>query len=275
MRAIFKDKALQESFEKDGYVVADFLNESEVEHLKQFYYKMEGDVKNLPFASTIMSDNPEYRNLVSSEIKKVFQRGIGEIFDRCSLFFGNYIVKNSGSERSEIPVHQDRSLVDESRYYSLTVWCPLVDLTRENGLLYVVKGSHKLNMNPRGTISGFPYKDILPRLYENHYVEIPLKAGQAVLNSHMLFHGSPPNMSGKERIVAAGILAASESSLRCYYQDPKESPEVMQIYEVPPEYYTTQTLGSKPIIEGSKLVGTTRYTYNVLSEENIDAFINS
>jgi len=52
-------------------------------------------------------------------------------------------------------VHQDMTLVDESKFSGINIWVPLVDLTEKNGVLQVLPGSHRIFPRYRGsTIPG-------------------------------------------------------------------------------------------------------------------------
>ena len=56
--------------------------------------------------------------------------------------------------------HQDWTFVDERRFRSVTVWCPLVDVEQRNGALELLPGSHRILTHARCSPS-------LPETYQD------------------------------------------------------------------------------------------------------------
>ena len=106
----------------------------------------------------------------------------------------------SHTDSDVLPLHQDWSVVEEDKYQTLFVWCPLIDVSVLNGGLFVLPGSHRYFASLRsGSYPSNRY--VLPaglaRLHQGH----PLKAGEAILYSDALFHGSHANNGTRDRIV--------------------------------------------------------------------------
>ena len=102
-------------------------------------------------------------------------------------------------------IHQDITFVDESRYQSLALWCPLVDTDPGNGCLFAAPGSHRWNTGPRGPGTPYPYR-ALDTAIQKRLTAIPMRAGSAVIFCQKLFHASPPNRSGGTRVAVTGLV---------------------------------------------------------------------
>jgi len=70
-----------------------------------------------------------------------------------------------------------------------------------------------------------------------------MKAGQAILQSQQLFHGSGSNLSPYERVAAYGVLVPTVSTLLFYYQDLQNHPEKLEVFEVDDDFYVRYVPG--------------------------------
>ncbi|WP_298317071.1 phytanoyl-CoA dioxygenase family protein [uncultured Aquimarina sp.] len=245
-RVLFKEEILNESFIKNGFVVVDFLNASEIQELINSYQTLQGDLGEAAFASTIMSKNPKYRFAVSSIINKIFRRAIQELFIDVKFFWGNFNIKYPNKNNGVVPLHQDPSFLDERNFNPLGIWVPLVDTNKENGALQVIPGSHTILDNPRCGGQLFPYSAIQDSLLENFGKSLFMKAGQAYIGNPALFHASPSNESLQPRIVAACLAGPTESELRYHHYKITEEKEIAEMFEVDNSYYLSAPLFSKP-----------------------------
>ncbi len=246
-RPIFKDQIWQKMFDRDGYVVIDFLTAAEIDVLTRSYADLQGDLGEPAFASTIMSRDPSYRLAVSALIENVFARAVNETFTEARFFWGNFNVKYpAGNNIGALPMHQDPSFVDDRLFSPLGIWAPLVDITPENGPLQVVPGSHNLLKQPRCGARPFPYHSEQDILLKKFGRQLLMHAGQAYIGSPAVFHSSPANMSNRPRIVAAGLTGPCESELRYFHYNELNGMAVAEMYEVDYDYYVTAPLFSQP-----------------------------
>jgi hypothetical protein len=143
------------------------------------------------------------------------------------VWCGSFLVKAS-DERSHLSVHQDMTLVDESKFSGFNIWCPLIDLTEDNGPLMVLPGSHRLLPTLRGsTIPGI-YEDTHELIYELMDTLI-LKAGTAVIFDQSIIHASPPNRSGQLRPVTNTFFTHRDARIiTCYYDQERRQIELFQ-----------------------------------------------
>ena len=246
MRQVFRDSSLQQRFERDGYVVVDFYNESEVARLLEIWDELPGDLGEVPFSNTIMSRDLNYRREVHEQVADVFRQRTDALLDQYRICLCSFNAKRPQDEGGIVQLHQDWTFVDESRYQAVGIWCPLVDVTEDNGCLRIVPGSHRLNSRPRGFQEPFPYSDLLPCIERDYLVEIPMKAGQAFVYTQRLFHSSPSNRSDRLRLAAGALALPDKSKLRFLMSNGQENPRQLTVYEVADDFYRTYLFGSVP-----------------------------
>src|SRR5262249_12799961 len=170
------------------------------------------------------------------------------------------------SKDGEVQPHQDPTFVDESRFQSLGLWCPLTNVDTTSGCLYVLPESHRLNPGPRALLL-FPYHELAP-LLKSKLRPVPMAAGDAFIFCHKLFHASQPNRGSETRVVAAGLCVPRDAQLYYYYIDPA-SPKRIEVFEVDDLFYTRCIFGARP--EGVPCVGTIDYWYEPLKTDRMFA----
>lgn len=102
-----------------------------------------------------------------------------------------------------VPWHQD------SAYYPdhpsgprdiLTVWIPLVDVDSHNGCLEVIPGSHNWGLIDTRLSEGGKWKEpVLDPLEKGTLQPVPMRRGDALVFSNLLFHRSSLNRSNSMR----------------------------------------------------------------------------
>jgi hypothetical protein len=202
-----KSNALQKEFEQDGAVVIPkFINPKKLIEIQQLYE--EYGVKDLTtIHSNILDGKPEFNHKLKHSCIELFKESINANFENHCISGGAFLLKGIG-ESSFSSLHQDWTLVDESKYTSASIFCPVEDVTLENGCLQILKGSHKWFKNVARSIN-IPSLFIEFSQIEKGLKAMPVKAGEAVLFDHKVFHGSLPNFTNKTRVaVAIGINTA-------------------------------------------------------------------
>lgn len=182
-----------------------FLNETEIDLMDRLFDELHPNLPDNGFFAGSYSSDMAYKRRVSDEIKVVFHRRYEELFQNYTALGGAYLYKIP-SPNSDLFIHQDWTVVDESRHVALNVWVPLCDITPENGPLMVLPGSHYDTL-PVLRAPTMPYFFDNDRNMTLEQLEpIIVKAGTAVILNQSLIHYSPPNVSDKIRkAVTAGI----------------------------------------------------------------------
>lgn len=223
MLRVFKDENLQNQFERDGYIIVPFYSEEEIANLEKCYDELHPSNEMGFFPSTFSNDK-SYRQTADEEVRRIGQKHIDYYCENIRVICGSFIVKNPGPE-SGMCVHQDMSLVDESRFTGINIWVPLVDLTIENGALFVLPGSHRLFPTYRSSSIPEFFSPVMEDL-KNYLQPVLIKAGQAVFFDQSIVHFSPPNYSDKKRIVTNTYFTHKDAEFRTYYWDKKTDHQV-------------------------------------------------
>jgi len=205
------DNLKKENLRNVGYTIIPLLDVDTVQNLAALYdsLKLTSGVDKA-FYTSIWSDNKQHRKAVDEGIKNILFPALQHHLRDIQPVFANFMVKANGESSSLLP-HQDWSFVDEPEHDSVTVWVPLVDVNHQNGNLQVVPGSHNTLQNfirPRFGDAPFSRAEAAKQL-----VDIPMKAGEALLVNSRLIHASPINVSGAERVTASVVLAPKEAIL--------------------------------------------------------------
>ena len=109
---------------------------------------------------------------------------LADLLDDHRLFNTSILVKWPGQDGA-MGTHQDWTFVDEDRFRSVTVWCPLVDVEQRNGALELLPGSHRILTHARCSPT-LPetYHDPLAGLGEDDLAAWPLPGGTAIALDH-------------------------------------------------------------------------------------------
>ena len=212
MQQILNNVALDKTLAREGYVVVPFLEQADIHTLRDFFF--ENHAKDIPgFYATAHSTDIPFRKKMNDKIKAVFEKSITTYFHNCLALGGSYVVKSKSQEERLHP-HQDWNIVDESKHRSFNIWVPLVDLNENNGAIRVVPGSHLWVDNFRGP--NIP--DQLGTYNESiwqHMQTLNMKAGEALIYDHRLFHASYPNKT--DELGVATVFGMIPQGAQMYY----------------------------------------------------------
>ncbi len=217
MKKVFRDPVHQEQFERDGYLVLPFYNEAEIAELKKLYLDIQPKEFEGFFPSTFSSDN-NYRTKADIEIRRICDRSVQKYLEDVKVICGCFLVKTPVPE-SAMCVHQDMTLVDESKYSGINIWVPLLDLNNENGTLEVLPGSHRIFPTYRGaTITGI-YEECVDEV-RKYLIKVYPKAGEAIIFDQSIIHFSEANRSKEDRIVTNTYFAHKDATFQiCYWRE--------------------------------------------------------
>jgi hypothetical protein len=214
VQIVFKNKKLQQSFLKNGYVVVKLIDHEDCQKLLDFYHQNPNLDKG-EFHSTHFSTDRAYKKRVHQNISATYHKALEQYLENYKPIFANFMVKEA-HENSIMPLHADWTYVNEDKSVSLGVWSPLMDTNLKNGMLGVVPKSHFFKKNPRGPQIPTPFHDFNEYIIDKYGKLLPIKAGEAVIYDHRLLHFSPPNLSSKTR-VAVNIVMVPNNEKMIHY----------------------------------------------------------
>ncbi len=280
MRKVLNDPALQRQFDRDGYVRIPFISKEKAEHLKNLFFETlpqsggsilpeeveTAKVSEITYDFTFIDKNPEYKKLVLKLISDEFKEQIEKYLNNYKPIIANYIRKKT--DGGEVPLHQNWAFVEERKYTSVSIWCPLVDSTRDNGTLEVVPGSHKRFAEFRGPMIPWELEDIKNDIINKYLVPLDTKAGDAVILDDSIVHYTRPNKTPHLRLAIQLILIPAEVPSKHYHINPDNNAEI-RVLEVQPDFYMHFNPWMKP--ENVKVTGTIPYKPRTLTVSQFEA----
>lgn len=239
--AIFNDPNLQARFDRDGYVVFDFITAEQAQEIASKFYELHTDLPK-GFYSAAFNPNDDFKRDIFEQTERVFGNAITQNFKDIKKLGATFLCKAPGPE-GKMPVHQDWTVVDESKYYSATIWVPTVDTTEENGALRVIPGSHLWFDTLRSNHLDVTYAEHQQLLWDN-MVTVPMKAGQAFMINHAVLHASSPNVTNKERLAIAYGVLPKEANLMYYHKNEKGK---IEKFDMPDDFFQRYyNVGQRP-----------------------------
>lgn len=202
------DPLHEKSFRENGYfIIENFFSANQIEELYT-YYKSWGFEENSELTSSIKLSSYEDSSKISNHLNAYFSGILNRYFQEYQIGSGVFIMKGSG-EASVSSLHQDCNVVDERKYVSVTIWCPLIDVDEQNGCLQVIPGSHKWFSVIRSFNTPSYFVDF--ELVTDRLRALPMKKGSVAVFAHSLIHGSKPNYSNTYRPVASFSLTSASA----------------------------------------------------------------
>ena len=233
MLRVFADLGLQERFERDGYVTAPLYGRQELRALSELYSRLHRDPQQEFFPSTYSGD-PGYRGIVDREIRAVTETATEGLLYSTQLRYASFIAKSPGP-RGVVNVHQDMTLVDESAFSGINIWCPLEPTTQNNGALQVIPGSHRWIETYRGSTIRGTY-DTLRSQIQARTMPVYLAAGEAIIFDQSIIHYSPQNFTARTRVVTNVFFTRREARFQTAWFDRASHEGVVELFEQEPDF---------------------------------------
>lgn len=263
---VFQDAQLLESFKKDGFVKLKLFELEEIRKLQEAYKEVKEEhlTIGLNFITTSHSNDAAFIDLVNAKILAVVQDKIKEVLPESDIIFSNFLVKRP-VEDSATEIHQDVTIVDEDKAFSYGVWIPIQDVTVSNGAMYFVEGSHLFPTHYRtNPYSVSPYRNVQELLKEMSTV-VTCQAGEVLIFTHSVLHGSFSNMTDEDRVVANVALYPKGEQIYHIHLD--EENGVTEKYKMSPYDFIHLNKSRRP--ETAELVETKSWKSIAYSEKDI------
>jgi len=250
-RPLFFDASLEAQLRDDGYAIVDLMDLEEASAIRRELEALQPDdgyapdgtgVNRARYHCTFLDSNTEYRAAVQAMIRREFQPRIDTVLDRCTILTGNVYVKQPGVGRFEI--HQNWPTTSDIRDTTVTVWCPLVDVSDANGTIQLVKRSHKILPDICAVTAPKYFEPFYDELIERWLEPISLRAGQCLIFDDSLLHWSDDNASDAPRWVIQIETLPSEATPVVYWFDEDHDPPRFEYFGVDPDFYVDQGIGA-------------------------------
>tara|TARA_B110000037_G_C17118308_1_gene504713 strand:- start:3137 stop:3988 length:852 start_codon:yes stop_codon:yes gene_type:complete len=230
----FNDSILNDKLDKSSFVTIPFLDEEEVTLITNYIREktpLVSMAKDNGFVPGVTVKSKEEKKDLDLFLRNIIEPKLNSVAEDFKVVIFTILIKAFG-ENSKLDVHQDWSIVDESKYASYSLWIPLIDSTIENGAIQIVEGSHKKFDNIRGG-------SILSVLNTNEKFTkqmkqmkpIEMKKGELLILNQRAIHYSPANTTNKMRFSAIGTVVPKEAEIFLYYQKDKKNLEVYKMKE--------------------------------------------
>jgi len=248
MRNIFFDENLQREFDKKGYVIIDLLDQDQIGSLIDLYDSLEGakgtaNTNKNTYELSFFDKNIEAKKHKFKTVYEFMKPHLDRVLDNYGPIMVNLFNKEYGT--GEVPIHQNWTFVDEHEYTSVSVWCPLQPVSRQNGTLEVVAGTHKVIANYRGPSIPWVFDELNELMKEKYMKPLELTPGQVAILDDGIIHYSGDNHTHQNRKAIQFIMKPSEvPTIHCFRED-KES-DMVQIMDVDDEYFLDFDMWSKP-----------------------------
>lgn len=274
MRKLLKDPVLQEKFDREGYVVVDLLSHEEAEAFIKLHNDLNGakgtaNTNNNSYELSFFDKDIEAKRYKFKRVYEFMKPYVDKFLDDYSPIIINIFNKHEGT--GEVPIHQNWTFVDETKYTSVSVWCPLQDVSRQNGTMEVVPGSHKVVSGIRGPLIPWVFDNLNDTMKEKYMVPLELKLGQVAIIDDGIIHYSGINYTPNERRAIQLIMKPTEAPvIHCY--KPTATEDTVNIMEVGDDYFFDFNMWEKP--REGKLVDTIQYHIHKLTESELVKLCN-
>lgn len=127
--------------------------------------------------------------------------------NRINIFFDQWLIKEPGTD-TKTPWHHDMTYWPIDGWQICTIWVALDPVTKENGAVEYVKGSHRWGnkYKPASFSGGDQYKEDLPEVpdieaarEQFEIVQFELEPGDCTIHHGLIVHGSPGNAASDMR----------------------------------------------------------------------------
>lgn len=269
---IFKDPSLQERFVTDGFVKIELLTVEDIVTLKKLFYEQMKEAPDVFFSSSYLDDYQK-KKAVSEMIGKIVLPRLEQHFTEYSWFGSAFLSKGSGAS-TEMPMHQDWTIVDEQQFVALNIWTPLQDTNEQNGTLEVIPGSHAFHEALRAPTLPFYYKGFENKM-KQLLVPVHTKATEAVVLNQAVIHYSKPNMTPDDRLAITTGIKSKGAPMTFHYWN-KEEPGQVEVFRQEDDFLLRWANFHEAIFKRPEFgtpIGKTDFQFPAASDEEVNALV--
>jgi len=237
----FKNKDLEDTFQKNGFVKVGKLNENSIKELIQWNQRLNiPDAFGFGYNVGMNAKNYELRKKMREVIIEIVFSEIKELLNSRIPYTASYMNKNT-SKFAFVSAHQDWTFTDEAKIDSVMCWIPLIDVSINNAALGFIPYSNSFY----DYVRAFPFNILKTPVFVHqeklmHYIDImDMKAGEIVFFNQKTIHGSFANYSNSERQALSMSFVHSDYDIYTYICNPNTKGKTMLKYKVPIDFMVT------------------------------------
>lgn len=273
MKNVFRDPQLEEEFLSKGFVTLPLFTTEEIAELRQFYYNY-----SAPMADSIGKRNNTYElsffDNDSDRKKFIFEKLTEMLKEKWEQYLDDYepIVLNMFSKekgKGEVPVHQNWTFVDETKFRSVSLWIPLQDVSHANGTLEVVPGTHDNFHLFRGPNVPWIFENITTQIKDKYMQPLNLSVGEAAVIDDSVLHYSSENKTDEPRIAIQAILKPKAATAQVYFLN--DAKNGLNVFEATPDYFMSIDVTQAPV--HLRKIQSIPYTHQPITENDLLKFI--
>ena len=217
------DATLRNEIDDRGYVVMNVLTTEELQLLRELNDEKHNLTETGMFYS-LYSKDLVYRKEIYDRINVILHSFLEKNFKDFQVLYNIFILKAPGRE-SEFFVHQEPSMMDETKFSPLHIWIPLEDINEKNGAVCLAEKTHKLYAPDRGISFSSVFENIQATV-QRYMQPIYMKAGEVLIFDPRMIHYSLPNFSDHTRAAVLCGLAPQEADVVIAHREPGDGQKV-------------------------------------------------
>lgn len=277
-RVVFNEPQRNIEFQRDGYVIfrncfSDTILAETFQQILSIAPEEDQQLSGwqnkqvtVPYYSTFLSKSQVYKKHIFNLISELFNVFIDTNLKDYKTIQTNIFNKPKGT--GYVCPHQNLTTVDEDRFYSVSIWTPLQNITPQNGPLCLTPGSQGKFEKYRSTSIHWEPLKIANKIEDYKMIPIFLNTGDVIVFDDSIIHGSNDNNSNNERLVFHAIAIPSEAkAIYC-----KQKGDIIQLIQVEDTFWQYFIPGdnepSTPIIKEVLYKAKTYTPDNIINEIN-------
>lgn len=239
------DPVQESELRSAGYVIIDLFEPDRVDEVftrareltPADRFRPDGTALNqASYHCTFLDVSREYRASVSALIDEFFTAPLAADLPHHRLLAGNLYVKPPGTGRFEL--HQNWQTTADLNDITVTAWCPLMDVTSDNGTICVLPGSHKLVPAIEAVTTPKYYERFYDRVVEEWMVPISMRRGQCLIFDDTLLHWSDDNRSDADRWAVQIDLIPDTADPVVYWLNSEAEPKRFEAFHADRDFWT-------------------------------------
>lgn len=191
--------------------------------------------------------NPEIRKKTQGAINRNAKTILPRMFDMSITdpHTGGAFQVKPPHINSDLLIHQDSTVIDETNDYCLFVWIPFCDITTENGAISFVNGSHLWGNTQRSLGVPWQFRNHIKTLYKNTE-PVTINKGDVLVFDPACIHASAPNLSAEIRHAITITVLRKNYQLVYYFRNKEIDDTLVEKYYVDENFYYEYDFISKP-----------------------------